>query len=357
MSSDGIDWGQVYRFTYEYNEHNKLITYRIDSRSYGEWIWNWIYDFTYDDNNRVILIHVTSYMGPGYEDSHTEYQYEYDDEGHLISKTCYFSDIDFYFNRWLYDYEDGKLKNKCYQRNYDETGWLNYDLFHYTYNGDKISEILYQRWDMNNEVWYNYENTIFEYDNSSETTIETLQTWSGEWINKSRTTKTYNERGTLTQELYQAWQNEEWVDKRRCDYILDNYGNCTEGMWKDYVNGEWIDSESNNTLFVQYNNGASILSESVQSYQAKYSYQVEGIDESLSYQAEAFPNPGTNQLTIQTDTPFAEVIVYDLMGRQVYSQTISETAIRINTESWPFGVYFWKTYNSSSAQCGKWVKN
>ena len=355
-SSNGIDWGQNYRYTYEYNEQNKLITYRIDCRSYGEWHWLSIYDFTYDDNNRVFLKQLTSYVGPGYEDSHTEYRYEYDDEGNLMSKTCYFSDIDFYFDRWLYNYEDGKLKNKCYQRNYDETGWLNIDLYHYTYLEDEVSEVLYQRWDMNNEVWYNYENTIFENDNSSEATIATLQTWLGEWINKSRSIKHQSENGTLIQEQCQEWQNEEWVDKRHCDYTIDSYGNCEEGCWKDLVSGEWIESQDNYNINISYNDGESMLSEFVQSYQARYSHQVSGFNESSSPKTEAFPNPGTNQLTIQTNCPFTDVFVYDLMGRIVFHQTMSETTIRISTDSWPSGIYFWKAFNSSSALTGKWIK-
>lgn len=358
---NGTTWNPAYRNTYEYDEQDRMTSYTVDCKwSDGHWQFYDIYDFTYDELDRVIVNHNTNWQGAGYPDGHDEYRYEYDEEGHIIREALYFCDLNKYYKQWLYTYENGKLISKCYQRwigGAISGEWWNYDLYLYTYNEDTLSNMLHQTWDQDNEVWCDYENTIYEYDDTGATKYATLQTWSGEWVNKSRTTKTYNESGTLTQELYQAWQNEEWVDKRRCDYTLDNYGNCTEGMWKDYVNGEWIDSESNNTLFVQYNNGASILSESVQSYQAKYSYQVEGIDESLSYQAEAFPNPGTNQLTIQTDAPFAEVLVYDLMGRQVYNQTISETTTRINTESWPSGVYLWKTYNSSSTQCGKWVKN
>ena len=99
------------------------------------------------------------------------------------------------------------------------------------------------------------------------------------------------------------------------------------------------------------------MSGSVNSYQAKYSYKLVGIDESSLHQAEAFPNPGINQFTIQADTPFEEVIVYDMMGRKIFNQSASETTIRINTESWPAGIYFWKANNSSSTFIGKWVKN
>ena len=356
-------WNPVFRYTYEYDEQDRMTSYTVGSQwSDGHWQFYNIFDFTYDEFDRVITNHITSWNGVGYADSHSEFRYEYDDEGRLICESYFIFNVnysyDMYFNRWLYNYKNGKLANKCYQRYYLDTGWLNYDMYLYSYYENEVSAVLHQT-STSDSLWHNNEKQLYEYGDDGETTFITTQTWTvnDEWVNKSRTTKTYNENGTLTQELYQAWQNEEWVDKRRCDYTLDNYGNCTEGHWKDYVDGEWIDSESNNTLFVQYNEGASILSESVQNYQAKYSYQFSSINESLSHQAEAFPNPGTDQLTIQTNAPFTEVIVYDLLGRQVFSQAISETTIHINTENWPFGVYFWKTYNSSSSQCGKWVKN
>ena len=359
---NGSNWIQAYRYTYEYDEQGRMASYIQEQQwSDGHWQFYHIYDFTYDDSDNVILNHITSWSGAGYADSHNEYQYEYDDEGHLICKAYYMFDVngqtDMYFNRWLYNYTNGKLDNRCHQRYYTNTGWLNYDLYLYNYEDDEVSSVLHQKCS-SDSLWYNYENTVYDYADNGTTTYITTKTWNGEWVDKGRTTKTHNENEILIQELYQEWENDGWVDKRVCDYTLDDLGNCIEGKWKDYVDGEWVDSDGNYSLLVQYNNGESLLSESVNSYQAKYSYHYFlGIDESLSHQAEAFPNPGTNQFIIQADTPLLNVAVYDLMGHQVFNQSTSETAIRINTERWPSGIYFWKTYNSSSSQCGKWIKN
>lgn len=356
----GSTWQKAYRQTFEYDEQNRMTSYLEDCLwSDGHWQWYDISDFTYDSLDRVIVNHLTSWSGAGYADSHNEYQYEYDDEGHLISKAYYMFDVngqtDMYFNRWLYNYENGKLNNSCYQRYYTNTGWLNYDLYLYNYEDDEVSSVLHQIC-MSDSLWYNYENTVYDYADNGTTTYITTKIWTGEWV---RTTKTHNENGILIQELYQVWQNEEWVDKRFCDYTLDGFGNCVEGKWMDYVNGEWVDSESNYPLLVQFNNGKSILSEnSANRYRATYSFIGVGINESSSFHIEeAFPNPGTDQFTIQTDAPISNVSVYDLMGRKIFNQSASETTIRINTESWPAGIYFWKANNSSSTFSGKWVKN
>lgn len=355
VSSNGSTWGQAYRNTYEYDDFGRMASYTVDCKwSDGHWQWYNINEFTYDSLDRVIVNHHTSWSGAGYADSHTDYLYEYDEEGHVICKSTYYCDLNRYYNRWQYNYEDGKMVSKCYQRYL--TFWQNYDLHSYSYDGENISIVLHQKCDYGSEEWYNYEKTTYEYDDFGTTTVITTQTWNGDWVNKCRTTKYHNENGVLIQELYQEWKDEGWANKRVCEYTLDNLGNCIEGRWKDFVNDEWVDSDSNYSLLVQFNNGESILSETVNSYQAKYSFIV-GINEtSSSHLVEAFPNPGTDHFTIQTDTPFAEVTVNDITGRKIFSQNTSETTIHINTKNWPAGIYFWKVFNSGSASSGKWVK-
>ncbi|MBR4561181.1 MAG: T9SS type A sorting domain-containing protein [Bacteroidales bacterium] len=317
-------WKLAYKHTYEYDDQNKMTTYTQYYRHYnGGWAFDYSFDFTYDKWDHVIVKH-----GIAWDGSEGENQYEYDNAGNLISDSYFMSHINTYFDRWLYNYEEGKLANKCYQQYYTSSGWVNFDLYQYTYDGENISSILHQEWSIGNSHWYNVENVSYEYDN-----------------------------GIVIQELFQVWQNGEWVDKSVCNHEFDEFGNSIAGRWKDKVNGTWVDSEDNHSLLVQYNNGGSLLSESVRSYQATYSYLV-GIDESSSsLQVEAFPNPGTDQFTIQAETPFSNVIVYDLTGRQVCNQAVFGNIIRINTDNWPSGAYFWKAYDSNSAQSGKWVKN
>lgn len=343
---------QTYRYTFEYNEQGQMTSFINEYKSYyGDWKFYRSYDFTYDEWNRII--HKRTTTGDG---SENEWQYEYDDAGRITCEAYFLCGLGYYFCRFLYNYEDGELTSMCYQRYYTDTGWLNSGLYLYTYDGDRISNVLHQGWSLINSIWYNIDSETYEYDDSRNIASITTQKWDDGWVNYSRTTKNMDENGVIIQELYQVWQNNLWIDKRKCDYMLDESGNCIEGKWEDLVDDEWVDSDGNYSLLVQYNKGESILSESVNRYQAKYSYHV-GIDELQSHQAEAFPNPGTNQLTIQADTPFTYVIVYDMTGHQVFSQFVSETAIRISTDSWPSGIYFWKAFNSSSTSTGKWVKN
>ena len=76
----------------------------------------------------------------------------------------------------------------------------------------------------------------------------------------------------------------------------------------------------------------------------------------------AYPNPGKDVLNIRTGLKDARVEVYDLTGKLIYNQEITDDITSINAENWPSGVYVWKVYTGVStgsttlAETGKWVK-
>ena len=91
----------------------------------------------------------------------------------------------------------------------------------------------------------------------------------------------------------------------------------------------------------------------------------EGIDEAHDNGlkvAIAYPNPGKDVLNIRTGLQNAWVEVYDMIGRKIYGQKITESVISINAEGWPSGSYVWKvmagpsTGSVTEAESGKWIK-
>ena len=73
--------------------------------------------------------------------------------------------------------------------------------------------------------------------------------------------------------------------------------------------------------------------------------------------ATAFPNPGHDNLNIKTDLQSAEIMVFDVLGRMLCNQSISENIININTSSWPSGMYLWRLVSDDMViKTGKWVK-
>ncbi|MBQ3709220.1 MAG: T9SS type A sorting domain-containing protein [Bacteroidales bacterium] len=73
--------------------------------------------------------------------------------------------------------------------------------------------------------------------------------------------------------------------------------------------------------------------------------------------AVAYPNPGGNTLNIRTVLQNAHLEVYDLNGRLIHSQAITENVTTVDTGNWAEGVYVWKVIsNGKEAESGKWVK-
>ena len=73
--------------------------------------------------------------------------------------------------------------------------------------------------------------------------------------------------------------------------------------------------------------------------------------------AVAYPNPGKDMLNIRTGLQNARVEVYDMSGRMIYKQEITDNITSINTERWPAGAYIWKVMaDGREAESGKWIK-
>ena len=74
-------------------------------------------------------------------------------------------------------------------------------------------------------------------------------------------------------------------------------------------------------------------------------------------QADAYPNPGKDVLNIRTGLKDAWVEVYDMNGRLVHREDITENVTAINTMNWSEGTYVWRVMaNGKEAEIGKWIK-
>ena len=71
----------------------------------------------------------------------------------------------------------------------------------------------------------------------------------------------------------------------------------------------------------------------------------------------AYPNPGKDVLNIRTGLKDAWVEVYDVNGRLVHRQDITENVTAIDAGGWAEGVYVWKVIvDGKEAEVGKWIK-
>ena len=77
----------------------------------------------------------------------------------------------------------------------------------------------------------------------------------------------------------------------------------------------------------------------------------------------AYPNPGGDVMNIRTALRNTTLLVYDMQGRKVYEQEITDDVTSIDASKWESGTYVWKlgTVNGNEVEgkileSGKWVK-
>ena len=76
----------------------------------------------------------------------------------------------------------------------------------------------------------------------------------------------------------------------------------------------------------------------------------------------AYPNPGKDVLNIRTGLQDARVEVYDMSGRLMHRQDITENVTGIDAGGWAAGSYVWRVVAGTStgsvteAETGKWIK-
>ena len=93
-----------------------------------------------------------------------------------------------------------------------------------------------------------------------------------------------------------------------------------------------------------------------------FGFEPDNIEEAHAHNlhlAVAYPNPGGDVLNIRTGLRNATLQVYDMQGRIVYQQIITEEVTSIDASKWNSGTYVWKlTVNNEqlTVEEGKWVK-
>jgi hypothetical protein len=70
-----------------------------------------------------------------------------------------------------------------------------------------------------------------------------------------------------------------------------------------------------------------------------------------------YPNPVSDVLTISDDAGISSVIITDVNGRTIYTDTNFNKFQTINTSSWSKGIYFVRLLNKNEAKAGKLLKN
>ena len=91
-------------------------------------------------------------------------------------------------------------------------------------------------------------------------------------------------------------------------------------------------------------------------------YPYDAVEENKETGISVYPNPGNNTLNICAAVtmwqPYnARIEIYDLSGKLIHNQQITDNITAIKTSAWPSGTYIWKVIaNGKEAESGKWIK-
>ncbi len=196
----------------------------------------------------------------------------------------------------------------------------------------------------------------------------------------------YIDRGT---DIYDCPSNYSSIDFRNNDTIYYAY---TLGTGSQYNTDSWIvierlnrDLDTISTLYygvedgkynelyniVTTNDGGFIITQYAESLLygdygsvvAKFSSSAfDNIEETHANGlkvAVAYPNPGGNVMNIRTSLRNCTLNVYDMQGRIVHQQEITDEITSIDASQWSSGTYFWQLGTEDGngiLESGKWVK-
>ena len=108
-------------------------------------------------------------------------------------------------------------------------------------------------------------------------------------------------------------------------------------------NGLIVISDGNNQQFIQ-------VTQNINVFTYKYSYEFEcdnaGLDENASNDVTVYPNPASNRINI-TGENISEVLIYNALGQIVYSKSVDDDAVLVDTSAFEEGLYVVNVKNAN----------
>lgn len=288
--------------------------------------------------------------------------YEYGFSGNIleiVAQTCD-DGVWEYSSRATYTYDGALVDNIVYEV-WENNAWTNYKKEIYNYNAD-ITTIIFREWE--NGIWAIKDlHTYTTTPNSIEILRQYMQ--NGAWQNETKTTKTLDFAGKVTQQLDEEWINNAWANDELAVYDYEDdlcvsvlISNWTNGVWRednkisyDYLDGNathaeyfqlntsgvWVPASGEIEMFYDNGEASDVYDASV--VDVEY-FDVTNLNENTS--AASFvmhPVPAMTEVYIEADD-FAKAEIYGLNGQKVLESSQST----VNVAELPSGLYLIKVY-------------
>ena len=325
QASDNMEY-----YSYTYNEHNQL----IDIHSVVVGSYETHDSVRYNANGQLVRIDGYQYLNDIWK--HVYYlEYTYNEQGQLASRANYNSVSDWTLGG-LYEYyynPDGQI----IQTDLTMGGRL-FQSVEYSYIDGLLVEELWSNAGFGTTSLTPSEKKEYAYTDGKLTESITYFYDNGFWDRDSREEFQYDADGNCT--LHQTFNaNDAVVDKSIFTFNNQLLANTLMPITPEterpktftnvntYLVEEWHTLDANNVL--QY----------VCDYLYDYDNNV-SIREDVKQHIAAYPNPCHAQLTIQQEYTNAKAAVYDIFGKLVTMENLSDGNSTINLSACKSGIYF-----------------
>lgn len=323
-------WLLYFRFIdIQFSSTNLLEKYTVQYRTGSEWINDFRYTFTYDDQGQV-----TSELDEGWEGNDWTLHYlrvnTYDDLHNLLSQTFQSWEGDFWQHtgRRVHLYDTANLRLSTVYQNFEGDHFENSSQYLYTYDeeGHLIHEL--------GNVWLDSDWSPFiqvfnTFDHLSNQLFDLVETFDGiEWTNYSQSGFEYDANHNRTYHLQQSWNGVQWENDVQFYYTFDAANNPATDLEQIWNGSEWKtrttlsythDQENYRISYVHnYFRNAGLLASYADSIHYYYP-TVTSTAETLAPPDHLIisPNPTKGFLTIENDVDIVSVSVYNATGAHI----------------------------------------
>ncbi|MCB0732324.1 MAG: hypothetical protein KDC88_14970, partial [Ignavibacteriae bacterium] len=292
-----------FKITYTYNEKKLLSTKIIEKWESNDAI-NTLRDvYSYDEANRLLTHRIEVWENNEWKNLQQEKR-DYNETGLLYTDTLKL----WYNSQW------NKSTIKLHE--YNESGYVAY---------------LYQEDWLDNESINTTRRTTYQYNDDLSLHNEIIEIWNNSvsinnWQNEKRVSYTYN-NNKVDNILYENWTNSIWTNSYRNSFEYDTNGNLTLSLEESWIEGKWEPYNLFTGQFLDFMDKEY----KYMGYEINYYYNnLSDVQKHLNFQnkfilSQNYPNPFNPTTTIKYQIPSkmkheksnVKLVVYDILGREV----------------------------------------
>ena len=319
--------------------------------------------YTYDEYDYYLIEEYTKIdEGDGWVDF-SMIMYEYDFNGNVLEAVAMSVDDSGVMendSRASFTYDGDQLSEAVYQE-WEDGAWENETKEVYTYNGD-ITTVLYWDWNGNNwssdelwtytrtgntielvmqymqgGAWQNEEKQLITLNFDEKVTEILDQDWVGtSWVNDELTNYNY-EGNVFPTKTVKEWEGSAWEDHLKFEYTYDGSDNAVSGLCLGYGGYDWVSHDGD--IEMVFGNG-----EKSNEYYG-FSVDVEYVDltrvnENAAAIFMVYPIPAENEIQIQAEG-FQKAEIYSVTGQKM----IESQQNNMNVSQLSSGLYIIKVYD------------